>query len=193
MSLSYTSKGCDCDYGHIEYLPVQCTSCTLFDANGKPLIGDSQGARQKRIWNQARVSQSEYLITRAAWSVVGGRENFANTANGAQYPYVNWNQMSDRRQPHQQTAYHPSRGNSTRTTLTGIKPGACAPAGKGVDVKHDSYARYLARKKSRALKIKPADYNAEANFGNKTQPYNITINHGAQPSKTSSKSCFNCA
>ena len=188
---TYTSNNCDCNFGNILYLPIQCRSCTLFDANGKPLIGDSQGANQKRIWNQARVSQSEYLITRAAWSVVGGRENFANTANGAQYPYVNWNQMSDRRQAHIQTAYHPSRGNSTKTTLTSIKPGACAPAGRGVDVKHDSYARYLARKKSRALKIGPS--SPSANFGNKTRPYNITMNIGARPSLINSGSCFNCA
>ena len=189
---TYTSNNCDCDFGDIQYLPTQCKSCMSFDPSGTLIsFGNDQGAKQKRIWNQVRVSQSEYLLSRATWSVVGGRNNFANTANGAKYPYLNWNQMSDRVKPHIQTAYHPSRGNSTKTTLTSIKPGACAPAGKGVDVKHDSYARYLARKKSRALKIGPSA--PSANFGNKTHPYNITMNIGARPSLINSGSCFNCA
>ena len=140
MAPPYTSVGCDCDFGDIQYLPVQCKAC-IFDANGNLLNGNSTSANQKRIFNQTGVSQSEYLITRAAWSSVGGRANSVASWG------MLWNQMSDRKDPHIQTAYHPSRGNSTRSTLTSIKPGACAPAGRGVDIKHDSYARYLAKKK----------------------------------------------
>ena len=45
----------------------------------------------------------------------------------------------------------PSRGNSTRSTITGNRPGAMTPGGQGVDVKHGSYDRYLARKKGTIL------------------------------------------
>jgi len=46
----------------------------------------------------------------------------------------------------------PSRGNSVRTTLTRHRPGASSAPGKGVDVKHGSYERYLLKKKYNNLK-----------------------------------------
>ena len=45
------------------------------------------------------------------------------------------------------SAVIPTRGNSTKRTKTSLRPGALGPGGKGVDVKHNSYARYLAKKK----------------------------------------------
>lgn len=45
----------------------------------------------------------------------------------------------------------PTRGNSTRSTITGNRPGAMTPGGQGVDVKHGSYDRYLAKKKGTIL------------------------------------------
>ena len=186
MAPPYSSEACDCDYGSILFTPTQCKSCLSFDASGRLIAGDSLGANQKRILNQTGVSQSEYLITRAAWSSVGGRSNSVPRWG------MLWNQMSDRKEAHIQTAYHPSRGNSTKRTLTSIKPGACAPAGKGVDIKHDSYARYLARKKAMALKI--GSSAPAPKFGNKLRPFNITLNSGALMYQTSSdpKACFNC-
>jgi hypothetical protein len=53
----------------------------------------------------------------------------------------------------------PTRGNSTRSTITANKPGAMTPGGQGVDVKHGSYARYLAKKKGNLLNV----YTATAN------------------------------
>jgi hypothetical protein len=186
MAPPYTSNGCDCDFGSIEYLPVQCKSCLSFDPSGRLITGDDLGAKQKRILDQTGVSQSEYIITRAAWTSVGGRSNSVPRWG------MLWNQMSDRKEPHIQTAYHPSRGNSTRSTLTGIKPGACAPAGRGVDIKHDSYARYLARKKAMALRI--GSSAPTPLYGNKTRPYNITLNSGSimYQSTLLPGSCFKC-
>jgi hypothetical protein len=44
----------------------------------------------------------------------------------------------------------PSHGaNSTKTSVTRMRPGSCSAAGQGVDIKHGSYARYLARIKGR--------------------------------------------
>lgn len=45
----------------------------------------------------------------------------------------------------------PTRGNSTRSTITGNRPGAMTPGGQGVDVKHGSYNRYLSKKKGAIL------------------------------------------
>jgi hypothetical protein len=67
---------------------------------------------------------------------------------------VNWNQMSDRASPsHQKTkvasgsTYHTS---STRHTITRNRPGAMSPGGIGVDIKHNSYDRYLNKLKGKA-------------------------------------------
>jgi hypothetical protein len=69
-------------------------------------------------------------------------------------PGVNWNQMSDRKEPHIQvvntgagSGYHSS---STKRTITSNRPGAMSPGGAGVDIKHNSYDRYLNRLKGKA-------------------------------------------
>ena len=41
----------------------------------------------------------------------------------------------------------PSRGNSTKYSKTSMRPGTQSPGGVGVDVKHNSYQRYLLKKK----------------------------------------------
>jgi len=88
-------------------------------------------------------------------------------------PQVNWNQRSDRQNASIQTAVHPSHGNSLRSSLTSNKPGTCAPGGRGVDIKHDSYARYLNRKKAGNLKTQPLNTRATKPIsGNKTYATN---------------------
>ena len=49
------------------------------------------------------------------------------------------------------TVVVPTRGNSTKRTQTSLRPGALIPGGNGVDIKHNSYARYLAKKKGKAI------------------------------------------
>ena len=62
---------------------------------------------------------------------------------------VNWNQMSDRPVPHVVKRNVPSRGNSTKYSITRHRPGAQSAPGSGVDVKHGSYHRYLERLKGK--------------------------------------------
>jgi hypothetical protein len=76
--------------------------------------------------------------------------------SGATYivsPGVNWNQMSDRKEPHVQVVVSGSGSgygaNSTRRTITRLRPGALSPGGSGVDIKHNSYERYLNRLKGK--------------------------------------------
>jgi hypothetical protein len=62
--------------------------------------------------------------------------------------------MSDRAIPHYQKGsgysqgsfYH---GSSTRHTQTNLRPGAMTPGGYGVDIKHNSYYRYLGKLKAK--------------------------------------------
>ena len=68
-----------------------------------------------------------------------------NVTGGANKYIVNWNQSSDRAKPHVVVRNVPSRGNSTKYSLTRHRPGAQSAPGAGVDVKHGSYDRYLAR------------------------------------------------
>ena len=175
---------CDCSYNVIDDNydppPSQCTSCTCSAGESCCLHSEENNmALQKKIWQQVGVAPSLYNNNLTALSVEGPQvcpsNNALSNAPRQEYSFVNWNQSSDRAIPSIQRAYHPSRGNSTRTTLTSHRPGAGGPGGIGVDVKHNSYARYLARKKGKVFnpQVVIADY---PRTGNKTQTYNIVSN-----------------
>lgn len=124
---------------------VSCKGCNIGNTRNNPIVNYQN---QQRIWNTVRVDISQYLLNKGALSAY----------EPSLFRQVNWNQQSDRLHPHIQYAI-PSRGNSTKRTLTSLRPGACSPGGVGCDVKHDSYARYLNRIKGRSLKkgyISPA-------------------------------------
>ena len=148
--MSSNCEGCDYDsppsYEVSRLLPVCPT---------KP----STTQTQQRIWHQVRVPASMYLQAKAALIAAS-----QFTANGQT---VNWNQMSDRFVASQQTAKTPTHGNSLRSTLTSGKPGAGAPGGLGVDVKHDSYARFLNKRKASVLKGQAATLTPRPYIGNK--------------------------
>lgn len=94
---------------------------------------------QKIIQKTVRVPCSLYLDNLAALNVY-------------QKPIlhgVNWNQMSDRAVAHISKATVSSRGSSTKGTITRHRPGAGTPGGVGVDIKHNSYDRYLLRLKGK--------------------------------------------
>ena len=65
---------------------------------------------------------------------------------------VNWNQSSDRPIPHKQITNVQRNTSSLLGTRTGMKPGAMAPGGVGVDIKHNSFYRYNLRKRGAVLK-----------------------------------------
>jgi hypothetical protein len=66
---------------------------------------------------------------------------------------VCWNQMSDRPVPSVQRATIPTGYNTSmnrrHTSVTSSKPGSQTPGGKGCDIKHNSYDRYLNRLKGK--------------------------------------------
>lgn len=102
---------------------------------------------QKIIQNTVRVPSSLYTMNLGAFNVYQKPSPLLGIG-------VNWNQMSDRALPHMQpnsgnsqgSFYH---GSSTRHTQTGTQPGSCTPGGAGVDIKYNSYYRYLNRLKAK--------------------------------------------
>jgi hypothetical protein len=89
---------------------------------------------------------------------------------------LRWNQSSDKILPHVGKAVVPSRGSSTRSSITRHRPGAGAPGGVGVDIKHNSFQRYLNRKKGATVPSEPyvANFvNPKAVVNNKVQKSSI--------------------
>ena len=189
-------KQCYCNFFDCRDKPAQCKTCSDFGCCSPNCAGCEYGTckaafreiQQKKIWNQVRVPSSLYMMNLAVLNVFGPRSYDATYSNMIHldrlterarptqkgpmfFNMIPWNQSSDRLIPSRQVVVTPSHGNSRRGTKTAHQPGACSPGGVGVDIKHNSYARYLARKKGRVLRTtviarKPA-------YGNKIQSYNI--------------------
>jgi len=100
---------------------------------------------------------------------------------------VCWNQMSDRPVPSVQpvsvpTGFHNSL-NNRHNSVTSSKPGSQTPGGKGCDIKHNSYDRYLNRLKGKGPMrrgVVPTNFGAPIPFnpafpvyGGKTVKTNI--------------------
>jgi len=149
---------CNCNYTVPSHIP--CVSCLNVESEtGKVNIN------QKRIWNQVRVPASMYLMNLSSLTSASGRLKNGNN--------INWNQSSDQVLASNQTVVHPSHGNSLKRTLTSHRPGAASPGGIGVDVKHDSYARYLNRKKASNFKTQTTNIPTTPLYGNKTKSINL--------------------
>jgi hypothetical protein len=122
------------------------TICRAFSCNTSLCNADpaSQYIKLKLIQNTVRVPSSLYVHDLGALTTY----QHPNPKYG-----VNWNQMSDRAVRHVQpnivtggSFYH---GSSTKNTITRCRPGAGCPGGAGVDIKHNSYDRYLNRLKGK--------------------------------------------
>lgn len=159
----------------------------------------NQYQRQKIIQNTVRVPSSLYSMNLAALNVYQKPKTDYSVIDvgGSNYivsPGVNWNQMSDRKEPHLQqfatssgSAY---RGSSTKRSITSLRPGAMSPGGAGVDIKHNSYDRYLNRLKGRGPVrrgvVPPA-------FGAPVIPFNLAAPvYGGKTVKTSIVNGCNC-
>jgi hypothetical protein len=139
---------------------------------------------QKKIQNVVRVDSSEYLMNKGALSVY--------TQPTAAYNYVNWNQQSDRAVPGVVHRNVPRRGDgsSTRTSITWLRPGSSSAASsstmqgsKGVDMKHGSYDRYLAKLKGRKVLRTQSYVSTSTNVpaqGNKTRTFGIAYSDNCQ-------------
>lgn len=161
--MPFLANDCSCNGGDIPTV-VQCVTCPTGGVSDTYAAPQWIAANQRRIQNQSRVASTQYIGSLAAFNVRGSFTG-ANTNNPlALYSNVNWNQSSDRNSPAINVVNVPSRGNSTQSSLTRHRPGAQSAPGEGVDIKHNSYQRYLLRKKggtirqrTKAIAATPAD------------------------------------
>lgn len=150
------------------YDDQQCVGCVCVENTCSPKYSTQNilQAKTRRIYNVARIHSSEFAMNLASFAVnTDSRDAQGNT----------WNQSSDRSKKHFNPNPVPSRGSSTRGTVTRLRPGALKPGGKGVDIKHNSYARFLNRRKAVAMLAGPyvADkVNPKAVVNNKVQKLN---------------------
>ncbi len=138
----FTINDCSCN--------IHDENISLFRCTGTPCLW-TPGMRiitQKIIQNQVRIPESQYINVLSASTIQGGKNNLPLPI----FNNVNENQASDRNILHIQTRYVPGSGaNSTKTSITRLRPGSIGPAGIGVDIKHNSYNRYLGRLKAKSL------------------------------------------
>lgn len=106
---------------------------------------------ERQILNQTSMSGSQFIQDYASKTV---SKNILQNKEAISYSSSwgsknNLRGQSDRALPSKNPTYInvPTRGNSTKTSITSNKPGGMDSGGAGVDVKHGSYHRYLAKKK----------------------------------------------
>jgi len=108
-----------------------------------------QYQKLKLIQNTVRVPGSLYVAN--VGPLTAYKQPITDPDNG--FYGVCWNQMSDRPVPSVQRATIPTGSHSAinrrHTSVTSSKPGSQTPGGKGCDIKHNSYDRYLNRLKGK--------------------------------------------
>ena len=140
-------------------------------------------AIERRIQNQSRMFETQYRDAKKSVNVAsdilsfkGSKQDFEGLSSRVWSNPNYLRNQSDRSTPSRSGSFTqsgvrnqpfgmkfgipgyvnvPTRGNSTRSTITADRPGAMTPGGQGVDVKHGSYDRYLAKKKG-ILLTKPS-------------------------------------
>jgi len=126
-------------------LPVYYNRCRKCNTNLTGNTPADQYQRLKLIQNTARVYSSLYTSNLGP---LNAYKQPTNVTHG-----VCWNQMSDRPVPSVQKATIPTGSNTSmnrrHTSVTSSKPGCQTPGGVGVDIKHNSYDRYLNRLKGK--------------------------------------------
>lgn len=161
----------------------RCRSCDYSNTNTPQNLYQTQ----KRIQNTVRVESSLYAANLAPFNAY--KKPTSKTQN------VCWNQMSDRPEPSYQpntvpTGFYHSTVNNKRHSVTSSRPGGQNPGGFGVDIKHNSYDRYLNRIKGkgplRRQKVPDILYSSDIVF-NCAKPI-----YGAKVMKTSIITGCNC-
>jgi hypothetical protein len=126
-------------------LPISYYRCSNYYPNLNGNTPADQYQKLKLIQNTVRVRSSLYT------SNLGPLNAYRQPTRATHG--VNWNQMSDRPVPSVQRHIVPTGSNSSmnrrHTSVTSSKPGGQSPGGIGVDIKHNSYDRYLNRIKGK--------------------------------------------
>lgn len=165
MEINYPFRTTDCNCANCG----NCYNNLDKSCNNTPclFLSGIREITQKKIQNQVSVASSNYITNLSAFTIRGGSKNNPSPS----YFNVNQIQMSDRNKLHIQTRYVPRHANSTRSSITANRPGSMGPAGKnalGVDIKHNSYDRYLGRLKAK---------NLQASWDNDNDPFTKSHDH----------------
>ena len=184
---------CDCSSnGYPLYQPARCMSCgcSATDCSNGVLSNINLKATERRIQNQTGVHESQYVDVLGAFTIASNYLDLSANTSGNGNSSVwgnkfNLSNQSDRRIPHGMPFVNvPTRGNSTKSTITANKPGAMTPGGYGVDVKHGSYARYLGKLKGRTLALPNLGDISSSSFpypkapiNNKTWRFSLMTTH----------------
>jgi hypothetical protein len=149
VQVSETSKVCNNHSKILGLVPYYYRVRSL-DTNLTGNTSADQYQKQKLIQRTVRVPASLYTANLGPLSAYRKPRS-----DPAAFEYgVCWNQMSDRPVPSIQRATVPTGTNnslnSRHTSVTSSRPGCQTPGGKGCDIKHNSYDRYLNRLKGKA-------------------------------------------
>lgn len=156
-------------------LVVLCSSIVVpvFYAGRKTATEPSILSTQKRIQKTVRLASSDYIHSLVPQVVYDPPKMLGQ---------VPWNNGSDRAIAGVVHSNVPSHGDSTTRSLTRARPGACSASGKGVDIKHGSYDRYLAKLKGRTIARTCASTPAPTPIrGNKTQYFSVSHADSCKP------------
>jgi len=164
----------------------RCRACNTNLTGNTPA---DQYQKQKLIQNTVRVYAA--LYTANLGPLTAYTPPIKDPSKG--YYGVCWNQMSDRPVPSVQpvsipTGFHNSL-NTRHYSVTSSKPGSQTPGGKGCDIKHNSYDRYLNRLKGKGPMrrgVVPPTYGLPLPF-NPAYPV-----YGGKTIKTNIVSTCNC-
>ena len=144
--------------------PIRCQRCNSNLASNSP---ENLYQKQKIIQKTVRIQSSEYTMNLSSLNVYElPDKTYA----------VNWKQMSDRKVPHIQNAVVPTQ-RSTKRSYTWLRPGSTSPGGVGVDMKHNSYDRYLNRRKSNLVRNQCTTSDKPL-YGNKKQTFGLLSQSG---------------
>ncbi len=143
-------------YTYYNTPPSQCVSCCNNCTTDRV-----KAATQQRIQNTVRVPTGQYLDNLTSLIVRGYADE---NKPGDQTNFVNQSQASDRADLSvQKQVYNPR-----------LRPGKLGAGGVGVDVKHNSFDRILARKKAQNIRTDSTSATASVPiYGNKVKTYGI--------------------
>ena len=141
-------------YTYYNTPPVQCVSCCNNCKTDTVKV-----AAQQRIQNTVRVPTGQYLDNLTSLTVRGYADE---NKPGDQTNFVNQSQASDRANLSVQKQIVNPR----------LRPGKLGPGGVGVDVKHNSFDRILARKKAQNIRTDSTAVSTPK-YGNRVKKYGI--------------------
>ena len=145
-----------------------CTTCT-------PGINtiDNSFITQKIIQHQTGVASSTYNNNLVPYQVTKGQNYYIKQGTGLNFAKVSSDRLRPSNSQNHNIRVVYRNTSSLQGSRTALRPGSLAPGGIGVDIKHNSYDRHLAKLKAKNLRPRESTHNPTPIQGNKMN--NISI------------------